>query len=362
MVPTYLRGYEAEYHHDPLAAALRWFRDAGFGMFLHYGLYSLLARHEWVQLTERIPVAEYEKLAEQFTAERFDAGAIASLAAKAGCRYINITTRHHEGFCLWDTATTDFNSVKVKGCGRDLVAELAEACEKHSLGLCLYYSHGRDWRHPHAPNNGGWGGHARPYYHAFDPAYAVGPEYDMEKYVQHMEEQVTELLSNYGPIASIWLDGIMVPLQPRAGKYGQIVEGFQPARDGDAFRCQDLYDLVHRLQPQCLVSYKQGYLGTEDYFAPEHSAAGAQRERYGDKPTEVCTTLIHDPDHPMQRSWGHYEGMKHISADDAWAALRTAQDAGHNLLLNTGPLGDGSIDPHDAEVFREVGRRMGGGR
>ncbi len=121
MIPNYLRHHVALYQSDPRASAVEWFRNAGFGMFLHYGLYTLLGRHEWAKIMERIPVAEYGKLGERFTAERFDAGAIASLAEEGGCRYINLTTRHHESFCLWDTRTADFNSVRAPRCGRDLL-------------------------------------------------------------------------------------------------------------------------------------------------------------------------------------------------------------------------------------------------
>ncbi|MBT4821816.1 MAG: alpha-L-fucosidase precursor, partial [Lentisphaerae bacterium] len=156
-IPSYLQGYEEIYKDDPRAAATQWFRDAKYGLFLHYGLYSLVGRHEWVQLKEQIPVAEYAKLKDQFTADKFDAMYIAEFAKDCGMKYVNITTRHHDSFCLFNTAETDFNSA-TSPAKRDLVGELAVACETHGIGLCLYYSHGRDWKHPHAPNNDQWGG------------------------------------------------------------------------------------------------------------------------------------------------------------------------------------------------------------
>lgn len=162
-IPAYLKGYEKLFAADPRQAALAWFKDARYGLFLHYGLYSLLGRHEWVQQREKIPVAEYARLAARFTAEKFDAETIAEFTVAAGMRYVNLTTRHHDCFCLFKTRETPFNSLNAP-CGRDLVAELADACAKRHLGLCLYYSHGRDWRHPHAPNNDTWGGAARPQY------------------------------------------------------------------------------------------------------------------------------------------------------------------------------------------------------
>ena len=149
-VPNYLKNYADRYAEDPRAAALQWFREARYGLFLHYGLYSLVGRHEWVQLRELIPVAEYAKLMHDFTAEHFDAERIAQFAVDCEMKYINITTRHHDSFCLFETAETDFNSVNAPA-GRDLIKELAAACDRRGLGLCLYYSHGRDWKHPHAP-------------------------------------------------------------------------------------------------------------------------------------------------------------------------------------------------------------------
>jgi alpha-L-fucosidase len=342
--PNYLSDYETLYRSDPRAAARAWFRNARYGLFLHYGLYSLLGRHEWVQFNEKIRVTEYGKLAREFRAERFDGEAIADLAVAAGMRYVNLTTRHHDSFCLFPSAQTDFHVLNTP-CGRDLVGELARACDRRGLGLCLYYSHGRDWRHPHAPNNDRWGGGARPDYDPPEPAYATGAAHDLNRYLDFMTAQITELLTRYGPIASIWLDGIAVPLHG----------------DTAAFRCQELYDHIHRLQPQVLVSYKQGVTGTEDYFAPEHgipdaSAAPTARGRIGaapDKTIEVCTTLC-------PGSWGYLrEGAgKHLDAAAVWEKLRTAGARGFNLLLNTGPLPDGSLDPEDVAVLREVGARL----
>ena len=137
---------------------------------------------EWVQFREKIPVAEYAELQKRFTTEKFDAEYIASFAVDCGMKYVNITTRHHDSFCMFDTEQTPFNSVNAPA-GRDLVAELAAACEKHRLGLCLYYSHGRDWKHPHAPNNDEWGGNARPQYDPPESSYATGADQDLQIYL-----------------------------------------------------------------------------------------------------------------------------------------------------------------------------------
>jgi alpha-L-fucosidase len=329
-VPSYLKGYEKLYAKDPRAAAIQWFREARFGLFVHYGLFSILGRQEWVQLREKIYVAEYAKLKDRFTAANFDAGRICDLALAAGMKYITITTRHHDSFCLFRTKQTDFHSVNSPA-KRDLIGELARACEKKGLGLCLYYSHGRDWRHPHAPNNDEWGGQARPKYDPPEPSYAYGKAHDLNKYLDFMTAQVTELLTQYGPIASIWLDGIAVPMSGDASK----------------FHCQKLYDHIRRQQPQVLVSYKQGLLGTEDYLAPEHKGVGNATE----KPMEICTTL-------QEKGWGYVKDSHHLNADQAMERLREAAKQKANLLLNTGPLPDGSIYAGDAATLAEMGRRI----
>ncbi len=341
-VPSYLKGYEGLYAADPRKAALEYFREAKFGLFLHYGLYSLLegrwqGEHvrpaEWVQLRGLIPVKEYGKLADRFTAEKFDADFITDMALGAGMKYINITTRHHDSFCLFDSKYTDFKSTNTPA-KKDLVGELAEQCGKKGLGFYLYYSHGRDWQHPHAPNNGNWGGAARPNYEPREESYKYGEDHDLQIYLTFMKNQITELLTNYGPIGAIWLDGIGTP-RSRPDKI-------------HLFKCQELYDHIHSLQPQVLVSYKQGLIGTEDFKAPERHFEGAS-----DVPLELCDTL-------QPHSWGHnsQDDGDHKSADKVMEMLKKSESIGANLLLNAGPLPDGSIHPEDVKTLREVGKRL----
>lgn len=328
-VPNYLAGYEELYATDPREAARAWFRAADLGLFLHYGLYSLLGRHEWVQFREAIPVAQYAGLQDVFTADGFDADAIADLAVEAGMRYVNITSRHHDSFCLWDTRQTTFNSARAP-CGRDLVAELADACDGRGLGLCLYYSHGRDWRHPHAPNNDAYPSAARPEYDPPEPLYARPPAHDLNLYLDFVAAQITELLTGYGPIAAIWLDGISTP----------------QSGDIDAFRCDELYELIRSLQPQALIAYKSGLTGGEDFYAPE---LGWEFEPPDDKPVEICA--------PLSGGWGYTAGTDHKDADEVGDLLAKTTARGWNLLLNTGPLPDGSIDPADARTLRRLGHK-----
>jgi len=341
-VPSYLKDYKDVYAEDPRRAALEYFRAAKFGLFLHFGLFSLLEGYwhgqhskpaEWVQYRCKIRPREYEKLAARFTAKNFDADFITDLALDAGMKYVNLTTRHHDSFCLFDSKHTDFKSTN-SAARRDLVGELAAQCQQKGLGFYLYYSHGRDWRHPHAPNNGDWGGAARPQYDPPELTYKYGKDHHLRIYVEFMKNQITELLTNYGPIGAIWLDGISTP-QSRPDKL-------------HLFRTQELYDHIHGLQGQVLVSYKQGLLGTEDFKAPERHFKGTS-----DKPLEICNTL-------QPYSWGYdrKDDKGHKSADAVLDMLQTAKGMGANLLLNTGPLPDGSIHPDDVKTLREVGRRL----
>ena len=338
-VPPYLKNYSEIYDQDPKEAAMQWFTKAKFGLFLHYGLYSLPGKGEWVQYWDKIRVKEYEKLKDKFTAEKFDAGFITDLALEAEMKYVNITTRHHDSFCLFNSKATDFNSVNSPA-RRDLVEELANACAKKGLGLCLYYSHGRDWRHPHAPNNDHWGGKARPLYDPPETCYKYGSKHDLNKYIDFMHEQLTELLTQYGPIASIWLDGYGVPVS------GPI----------EKFRIDETYALIRELQPASLISAKWGYTGAEDYFAPEYHWLEGNPEKTEEmiqtgKPVEICTSIA---------SWGYskkHDG-KHRGAASIIENLKYADQFNANLLLNTGPLPDGSIDRQDVESLKEIGKTI----
>lgn len=345
-VPSYLKNYSAEYKKDPRKAAIKWFREAKFGMFIHYGLYSIPAGiwkgktvpkiAEWIQYRAAIPVKEYAKLQDQFTASQFDADQITDLALSAKMKYINITTRHHDSFCLFNSRQTDFNSVNSPA-KRDLIKELSESCQKKGLGFCLYYSHGRDWKHPHAPNNDRWGGAARPKYDPPESTYKTGTEHHLDQYLKFMKAQITELLTNYGPIANIWLDGIAVPKKPKKGTGADMKD----------FRCQELYDHIHSLQPQVLVSYKQGLLGTEDFFAPEHKAV----ENKDNKPMEICTTL-------QKGSWGWKKKARFIGIEKAMQKYKKARAIPANLLLNIGPKGDGSVPKEAVAILKEMGKRI----
>ena len=283
---------------------LAWFREAKFGMFIHWGLYALLGRAEWVMYLERIPRAEYARLAQLFRAERFDADEWALTAKEAGMRYMVLTSRHHDGFSLFDTKYSDFKSTNTPA-GRDLVAEYVEACRRAGLKVGLYYSL-LDWR---------W------------DAYWKGPKGDPEGwrvFLEYVHGQVEELCSNYGRIDVLWFDGNW-PHGP------------------EDWRAQELLDKVRRLQPHIIVNNRTGLPG--DFDTPEqHVPWWAPPKRAW----ETCMT--------MNDSWGYFEGDRNWKTPrQIINTLVTIVSMGGNLLLNVGPRGDGSFPPEAVETLSHVG-------
>jgi len=341
--PDYLKDYQSQYRKNPRQANLAWFKETGFGLFLHYGLYSLLEKGEWVQLQDTIPVAEYARLKDQFTAGAFDADGITQLALDAGMKYITITAKHHDGFCLFNTRQTDFNALESPA-GRDLIGELYEACERKGLGLFLYYSYGADWKHPYFySRESGWA-NARPAYRDPQPEYLYEKEEDFKLYIDFVHRQLKEILTLYPNIAGIWFDPIM-------GYYSRP----------DLFPVDSTYALVRSLSPHALISFKQGANGDEDFMAPERSGGArvgqqfevAKRayEKNKNKPREICNTL-------QQHSWGYdrRDDGKHKTTSEVIKMLEEAKQLNANLLLNIGPMGDGSIPEADRITLQEVGR------
>ena len=351
-MPSYLKGYEDLYAKDPHAAALAWFREARFGLFIHYGLYSIYGKGTWALRFSGVSTAKYEKLKDQFTAENFDADFITDLALAAGMKYITFTAKHHEGFCLFDSRYTDYDSMDSPA-KRDLVAELARQCEKKGLGLFLYYSYALDWHHPcFYPNQYCYVSRsdlAHP-----EPGYKFRTDEDFRHYIDFANNQIRELLTNYGAIAGIWFD-------PMTGYYARP----------DLFPIEETYAMIRELQPQTLIAFKQGATGTEDFAAPERdgkirydwvvkkfpnrpqSIAVAKNacEKNAGKHNEICDTL-------QRRKWGYFppSNGKHLTPSEVMDRLAHAVSINCNLLLNTGPLPDGSISPDDVKTLRAVGK------
>ncbi len=348
-VPNYLSDYADTWAQDPLAANLKWFAQANYGLFLHYGLYSQLERHEWVMFKECIPVAEYEKLAHSFDPSGFDADFITDLACEAGMKYVNLTTCHHEGFCLWDSKVEPFNAMTFAG--RDLVRELAEQCDKKGLGFFAYYTHLLNWRHPYAATTDlVWPG--RPHYPNGDPRYVLTKPEEWRIYWDYAQACIQELCRMDLPLAGVWLDLV--------NPYYQIP---------DLIPIEQTYGIIRASRPEALISFKQGATGTEDYASPEFhfKSQGDGLRKQGKeaaaviadkawaankvKHNEICMTL-------QNGSWGWHKEQSWKSADELWSCLAYARAHNCNLLANIGPLPDGSIPEDAARLVREVGRRI----
>ena len=349
-VPAYLKDYSSLWSQNPQAANLAWFKEAKFGLFIHYGLYSALGTGEWSQLRRTIPIAEYEKLRDNFTASQFDADFITDLALEAGMSYVNLVSCHHDSFCLWDSKVEDFNSINSPA-GRDLVAELAEQCQKKGLGLFTYYTYMLNWRHPYFMSRDyfDW---ARPAYDKPEPRYKFRTVDDLEIYFDYVHNCITELLTDYGPLAGMWLDLIM-------GYYAQP----------DLVPVEETYALIRRLQPHTLISFKQGATGDEDFATPEkhfHSLEERAQEAFGARAGEIARLAWEKNRHkhnevnaPLQKgAWGYQHDAPHMNADEAWQLLGHALSNDCNLLLNVGPLADGQFHPEDVATLRAVGERI----
>ncbi len=281
---------------------IQWWRQAKFGMFVHWGLYSVIGRHEWVMEDEAIPVSQYEQVAKRFKPKPNAARDWARLAKQAGMHYMVMTTKHHEGFCNFDSKLTDYCATK-QGPGRDLVKEYVEAARAEGLRVGFYYSL-MDWHHP-------------------DGARCATDEDARKRFVAYTNGLIRELLTNYGKIDILWYD-VSWPLSP---------EGWESER---------MNKMVFELQPDIVVNNRNKLAG--DFATPEQRIVAE-----ADKDWESCMT--------MNGSWGYQH------ADDDWKTpktivrnLVTCSRDGGNYLLNIGPKGDGSIPEESVKILSAVGR------
>ena len=282
---------------------MKWWHEARFGMFIHWGLYSVLGRHEWVMENEAIPVAEYEQLAKRFQPKPNAARAWAKLAKEAGQKYMVMTSKHHEGFCNFDTKLTNYCAPK-QGPGRDLAREYVEAARAEGMRVGFYYSL-MDWHHP-------------------DGARCAIDEDARKRFVEYTHGLIRELLTNYGKIDVLWYD-VAWPL------------------DDAGWESERMNKMVFQLQPDIIVNNRNKLPG--DFSTPE------QEIKASDRAWESCMTL--------NESWGYQR------ADDNWKSAKTivrnlvycAHDGG-NYLLNIGPKPDGSIPEESVRVLTDVGKWM----
>ncbi len=309
------------------ADARRWFQDAKFGMFIHWGAYSQLAQGEWVMNQREIPADRYEWLASSFNPVRFDAKQWVALARAAGVRYITITSRHHDGFAMFASKASSYNIVDATPFKRDPLAELAKECEKEGIRLFFYYSQ-LDWHHPDYFPRGRTGN-----------ALGRADRGDWNRYLDFMDAQLTELLTQYGPVGGIWFDGMWD----------------KPTAD---WRLAQTYALIHRLQPTSLIipNHHKAPLPGEDVQTfeqdlPGANTAGFNTTEIGALPLETSLT--------MNNSWGfNITDNKWKSSRELIAYVVRAAGANTNLLLNIGPRPDGTIQPEAATRLREVGAWM----
>lgn len=347
-VPKYLAHHKAEYLKNPREANKQWFKDAQFGLFIHYGLYSQVGIGEWAQFADTIPLLEYAKLKETFVAKGFDANKIVKLAKKAGMKYITMTSKHHDGFCLFKTKETDFNSLNSPA-KRDLIGEMAKACEKQGIGLFIYYSYAADWKHPYFYAPVSKNEFSRPYYKEKPAEYKYEKPEDFKIYVDYVHAQIREILTQYPSVAGIWFD-------PIRGIYNHP----------ELFPLDETYKIIRQLSPHALISFKQGANGDEDFVAPERSGnakagegnAFAQKiyELNQNKPKEVCNTMQKHAKGVKGGTWGYNKGLDehHVTVEEVKKMLKDAKDNNYNLLLNIGPLPDGSVHPADIKTLSRL--------
>jgi alpha-L-fucosidase len=285
------------------AERMAWWHAAKFGMFIHWGLYSLLGQHEWALEAEGIPIPQYELMARHFTPKPNAARKWAKLARRAGQKYMVMTTKHHEGFCMFDTKLTDYCAPR-QGPGRDLVREYVEAARAEGLRVGFYYSL-MDWHHP-------------------DGARCKTDEAARKRFVAYTHGLIRELMSNYGKIDILWYD-VDWPLTP---------EGWESER---------MNQMVFELQPEIIVNNRNGLDG--DFSTPEQHVEAAKVGRAW----ETCMTV--------NDSWGYNRG------DDSWKTpkviasnLADCASGGGNYLLNIGPKPNGSVPQESVEILDTVGQ------
>lgn len=326
---------EAYVPADENLAARRWFQDAKFGVFLHWGLYSQLGGSgtkglaEWIMHENKIPADKYERLARFFNPVKFDADGWVRSFKDAGARYIVITSKHHDGFAMFDSKVSPYNVKAATPFARDPIAELAAACRRHGVKLFFYYSQ-LDWHHPDYYPRGMTGQSAgRP---------ARG---DWDRYLDYQDAQLRELLTQYGPIGGIWFDGWWDQEKT-------------PMRD--RWRLERTYRLIHELQPAALIvnNHHQAPFPGEDYQTFERDLPGQNTMGYSG--TATIGTLPLETSETMNGSWGfNLVDDQFKTPETLVRTLVGAAGRNANFLLNTGPMPNGEIQPENLATYRRIG-------
>ena len=316
-------------------ARLDWWREARFGLFIHWGLYAVPAGEwngrtdygEWIRSSAKIPIDVYDQFRARFNPTKFNPDEWVRLAKQAGMKYIVITSKHHDGFGLFDSAQTDWD-VMATPYGRDILKQLAAACQRGGIRLCFYYSI-MDWHHPDYLPRRDWEAATRS---------AAGA--DFERYVQYMKAQLKELLTGYGPIGILWFDGQW--------------EGTWTNERG-----RDLYDYVRSLQPSIIINNRVGRAGGS--FGLD--ASQGQLGDYGTPEQEIPATGVPGLDWEtcmtMNRNWGYNRADKDFKPPtELIRNLVDIASKGGNFLLNVGPTADGEFPPESVDRLKAIGAWM----
>jgi alpha-L-fucosidase len=332
--PQFLSGQLLRETEAQKVQRMKWWTDARFGMFIHWGLYALPARHEWVKNNERMTNEQYQKYFEMFNPDLYDPHEWAKMAKAAGMKYVVLTAKHHEGFCLFDSKYTDYKSTNTPY-GKDLIKEYVDAFRAEGLKIGFYYSL-IDWHHPDYTID-----RNHPQRQDSDTAYVrLNKGKDMNKYREYMKNQVRELLTNYGEISIIWFD-FSFP-----GKNGK------GRTDWDS---ESLLKLARSLQPGIIVDDRLDLKDVEggwDFVSPEQVKVTKWPEYNGRKvPWETCQTF--------SGSWGYYRD------ENTWKSpaqllelLIESVSKGGNLLLNVGPTARGVFDFRAQDRLKSMGDWM----
>lgn len=320
-----------------------WFTKARFGLFIHWGLYSMPARHEWMQHYEKKTPEQYEKYFRNFEPDLYDPAFWATTAQRAGMKYFVITTKHHEGFCLWDSAHTEFKATKAPHCRRDLITPMVNAFRDKGLRVGLYHSL-IDWRHPdfivdvlHPQREGNLA--------------ALNRDRQQARYAEYLRRQVRELLSDFGKIDLLWFD-FSYPLKA-PGATDRL--DFSLGKGREAWESEKLLEMIREIQPQVLINDRLNldrFLSGGDFKTPEQ----AQPRRWvevEDSPVvwEACQTFY--------ASWGYHNNEPPWR--DSTNIIQTLIDSvskGGNFMLNVGPDARGRFDPRAVNILGEIGQWM----
>ncbi|MCL4508937.1 MAG: alpha-L-fucosidase [Chloroflexi bacterium] len=309
-----------------------WFVQDRFGLFIHWGIYALPARHEWVKNRERISDEQYQRYFSHFDPDLYDPRAWARIAKAAGMRYAVLTTKHHDGFCLWDSALTDYKATNTLA-GRDLVREYVEAFRAEGFRIGFYHSL-IDWHHPEFPVDG-----LHPQRDDVEFR-AKNAHRDITKYATYLHGQVRELLSNYGKVDVLWLDF----------SYSQRDWGWSKGKGKDDWQSEKLVAMIRELQPHILINNRSETDG--DFYTPEQVQPQGWVTHEG-RPVvwEACQTL--------NGSWGYdRDNLDWKSPDLLVRMLIDAVSKGGNMLLNVGPTARGEFDARAVTTLAAIGEWM----